>query len=150
MSLENAAVAQDTENAQHPRAASTPSSGASRVPSSCWPDLDALWFCYSPAHQFRYYYMNDTVDSCLGKIRRVARCFRSRLLSPEEAARLYEHATADDEDDAEKLRLGQETQPRSPEPVWELRPTSAPQETPPHPSETLSGDRASATGAPVV
>ncbi|KAK4533646.1 hypothetical protein CCYA_CCYA18G4528 [Cyanidiococcus yangmingshanensis] len=121
--------------------------GTSRVPSSCLPDLDALWFCYSPVYQFRYYYMNGTVDSCVGKVRRLVRCFRSRLVSSDEAARMYENAVGKDDDDGERHGgLGAEVcLPPTAEPVWALRPP--PPASPPQPSsEVTSEDAAPSTG----
>mmetsp|Transcript_25336 Transcript_25336/g.70869 ORF Transcript_25336/g.70869 Transcript_25336/m.70869 type:complete len:114 (-) Transcript_25336:396-737(-) len=32
----------------------------------CVPYFDALWFCYSPAHQLTEYYRYGTVDNCRG------------------------------------------------------------------------------------
>lgn len=89
---------------------SAAAAAAEEPPASCLPALDRLWFCYSPVYQFRYYYMNDTVDPCRETARAFFTCCRARLRSPERARQLY----------AEEARRRQERQP-PPEPVWRLK-----------------------------
>jgi hypothetical protein len=120
------AVPADSQTSHRTDVALAGERSSSKVPESCVPDLDALWFCYSPVYQFRYYYMNGTVDSCVGKVRRLVRCFRSRLLSPEDAERLYANGAEDDEN--AHASAGRRAGPY--EPVWELRARGAAPETP--------------------
>jgi hypothetical protein len=45
---------------------------------SCVPFFDALWFCYSPAHQLRQYYVYGTVDDCTGHWGALWDCLKQR------------------------------------------------------------------------
>ncbi|KAK9808468.1 hypothetical protein WJX73_009592 [Symbiochloris irregularis] len=45
---------------------------------SCIPKIDALWFCYSPVHQFTQYYRFGTVDDCFGHWSRLWDCLKQR------------------------------------------------------------------------
>ena len=82
-----------------------------KVPESCWPALDALWYCYTPVHQVRHYYMSGQVDACTEQAHRFWVCLRSRLVSADEAVALYRK-----EAQRERAREGQHAPP-----VWKER-----------------------------
>ncbi|DBA92697.1 hypothetical protein WJX77_009282 [Trebouxia sp. C0004] len=46
--------------------------------ASCIPHFDALWFCYSPVHQFKQFYRVGNVDDCLSYWNDLYDCLRQR------------------------------------------------------------------------
>ncbi|KAL3148543.1 hypothetical protein ABBQ38_013980 [Trebouxia sp. C0009 RCD-2024] len=49
-----------------------------RKEASCIPYFDALWFCYSPVHQFKQYYRVGNVDDCLSYWNNLYDCLRQK------------------------------------------------------------------------
>eukprot|EP00889_Picochlorum_renovo_P000136 jgi/Picre1/27166/NNA_000135.t1 len=54
----------------------SPESQQSRT--SCVKYFDALWFCYSPVHQLKRYYVYGDVDDCLGHWSKLMACLRQK------------------------------------------------------------------------
>ena len=82
----------------------------SRVPASCMKAFDSLYWCYSPVHQARQYYMTGELDDCRGRMRRFRMCIMSRFRHQEAAEKIYEEY-----EEGEKMEKAQH------EPVWEIR-----------------------------
>ena len=72
----DARAGQEAANTASPQGGSD---GVVRVPASCMHTLDALWYCYSPVHQAREYYMNGEFDDCRGRLKRFGMCVMSRF-----------------------------------------------------------------------
>ena len=79
-----------------------------RVPVSCMKAFDSLYFCYSPFHQGRQYYITGEFDNCRGRLKRFRMCVMSRFRSHSESEKLYEEVEM-----KEKI---------SHPPVWDFRP----------------------------
>lgn len=88
----------------------TASTQKRRVPVNCTKAFDSVYYCYSPLHQGRHYYINGELDDCRGRVRRFRMCMMSRFRSQEESEKLYEKA--EEQENAKKTY----------DPVWELRP----------------------------
>ncbi len=56
---------------------------------SCTKHFDALWFCYSPVHQLKRYYVDGDVDDCVSHWSTLVSCLkqktRFRVADEEEA-----------------------------------------------------------------
>lgn len=83
-----------------------------RVPASCMKAFDSVYYCYSPFHQARQYYVEGQLDDCRGRVRRFRMCMMSRFRRQEVSELLYEQ-----EEIAERKRTGADG-----DPVWLLRP----------------------------
>lgn len=81
-----------------------------RVPTSCTKTFDSLYYCYSPFHQAREYYVTGELDDCRARLRRFRMCVMSRFRSQSESEVLYEA-----EEEADKAK-----KPAAP-PVWTSR-----------------------------
>ncbi|GAB0490317.1 hypothetical protein MMPV_001551 [Pyropia vietnamensis] len=88
-------------------------------PRSCLHAFDALYYCYSPGHQFTTYYRDGTIDSCTGKLADLLRCGRARLADPTATAAT---AAAAASEAATTAGDGSEVAPLPP-PVWAPRPS---------------------------
>ncbi|PXF46562.1 hypothetical protein BWQ96_03690 [Gracilariopsis chorda] len=93
----------------HPR--DTPAS-PTRVPSNCAKAFDSLYFCYSPFHQARQYYITGQLDDCRGRLKRFRMCVMSRFRAQSDSEHLYEQDEIN-----EKKKKGLDTV----KPVWEFR-----------------------------
>jgi hypothetical protein len=67
-----------TEEATAPAADEdhTAATGAGAV--SCTKYFDALWFCYSPVHQLKRYYVNGDVDDCVSHWSTLVACLKQK------------------------------------------------------------------------
>lgn len=45
---------------------------------SCVKYFDALWFCYSPVHQLKRYYVHGDIDDCIGHWGRLMACMKQK------------------------------------------------------------------------
>lgn len=83
-----------------------------RVPVNCMKAFDSVYYCYSPVHQAREYYVTGEFDDCRGRLRRFRLCVLSRFRPQSVSERLYEE---DDSNEKKKKGLS------GIEPVWELK-----------------------------
>lgn len=83
------------------------------VPMSCTKAFDSVYFCYSPFHQARHYYIEGQLDDCRGRLRRFRLCLLARLKPHGEAERMF-HEENQRESKAKNLDKVQ--------PVWTIRP----------------------------
>lgn len=81
-----------------------------RVPVSCTKTFDSVYYCYSPFHQGREYYITGELDDCRGRLKRFRMCVMSRFRPQAVSEALYE-----EEETKEKGKKEQTN------PVWELR-----------------------------
>lgn len=84
----------------------------SKIPQTCTKAFDSLYYCYSPFHQARQYYINGELDDCRGRLRRFRLCLMSRLKPEAESELLFE-----EEEQREKKAKNLDNV----QPVWELR-----------------------------
>lgn len=84
----------------------------SSVPTSCMKAFDSVYYCYSPFHQARNYYIEGQLDDCRGRLRRFRLCLLARLKPQSEAERIYQR---EEQRERESKKLDQIT------PVWEMR-----------------------------
>jgi hypothetical protein len=70
------------------RAESSSSETATSTSVSCTKYFDALWFCYSPVHQLKRYYVHGDVDDCVGHWGTLMACLKqkTRFRMDEDAA----------------------------------------------------------------
>lgn len=61
-----------------------------RVPISCTKAFDSLYFCYSPFHQGREYYITGQLDDCRGRLKRFRMCVMSRFRPQAVSETIYE------------------------------------------------------------
>lgn len=81
-----------------------------RVPVSCTKAFDSVYYCYSPVHQAREYYITGELDDCRGRLKRFRMCIMSRFRPQAVSEALYE-------EEETKERGGKEQT----NPVWELK-----------------------------
>lgn len=80
-----------------------------RVPTGCTKAFDSLYFCYSPFHQGREYYITGQLDDCRGRLKRFRMCLMSRFRPQEVSETIYE-------EEEKKDSSGKSKAP----PVWEF------------------------------
>lgn len=81
-----------------------------RVPVSCTKAFDSVYFCYSPFHQGREYYITGQLDDCRGRLKRFRMCVMSRFRPQAVSETIY----AEEET---KQKSGKDKG----NPVWEFR-----------------------------
>lgn len=97
------------KNAQpNATAKSESSTKKQRVPLNCTKAFDSVYYCYSPVHQSKQYYMFGQLDDCRGRLKRFRMCAMSRFRSKDESELLYE-------EEEKRESAGR------PPPIWELR-----------------------------
>lgn len=99
----------------HPNAEAHPTdtpASPSRVPLNCAKAFDSLYFCYSPFHQARQYYITGHLDDCKGRLKRFRMCVMSRFRAQSDSELLYEQ---DEVEEKKKKGL------HNVKPVWEFR-----------------------------
>lgn len=101
-----------TEPAIAPENATANAQEKQRVPENCTKAFDSVYFCYSPFHQGREYYITGHLDDCRGRLKRFRMCMMSRFRPESESARIYA-----EEEEKEKKASGMDKV----KPVWELR-----------------------------
>lgn len=92
------------------------SQAESGVPKSCAKAFDSVYYCYSPFHQARNYYIEGQLDDCRGRLRRFRLCLLARLKPQSEAERMYQE---------EEQRERESKNLDGVKPVWDLRPEFA-------------------------
>lgn len=83
-----------------------------RVPQSCMKAFDSIYFCYSPVHQFRQYYITGELDDCRARLKRFRMCVMSRFRPQQDSEIIYQA-----EEEKEIKAAGMEHV----KPVWEFR-----------------------------
>lgn len=83
-----------------------------RVPLNCMKAFDSIYYCYSPVHQAREYYITGQLDDCRGRLRRFRLCVMSRFRPQSVSEQLYA-----EDDLSEKKKKGL----ADIEPVWSLK-----------------------------
>eukprot|EP00210_Caulerpa_lentillifera_P005632 g5385.t1 len=74
----------------------------SKKPESCLKYFDAVWWCFTPAHQIESYYINGQVDTCDESVKDFFNCLRGKLKvykdkSPRRVIpSIWEHRTVDE------------------------------------------------------
>lgn len=79
-----------------------------RVPLNCTKAFDSVYYCYSPFHQAREYYVRGELDDCRGRLKKFRMCMLSRFRAQQDSELIYE----------EEERREQAERPK---PVWEMR-----------------------------
>lgn len=82
----------------------------SRIPVSCTKAFDAVYYCYSPFHQAREYYIYGELDDCRGRLRKFRLCALSRLKPKNASEKMFEQ-----EEINENMK-----RPKS-KPVWQMK-----------------------------
>lgn len=90
----------------------SPNQAKSAVPKSCTKAFDSVYYCYSPFHQARNYYIEGQLDDCRGRLRRFRLCLLARLKPHSEAERIYQE---------EEQRQRKSKKLDQVKPVWEMR-----------------------------
>lgn len=82
----------------------------SRIPLNCTKAFDAVYYCYSPVHQAREYYIYGELDDCRGRLRKFRLCALSRLRPQNASEKMYEQ-----EEIKQNIK-----QPKA-KPVWQMK-----------------------------
>lgn len=83
-----------------------------RVPISCTKVFDSVYYCYSPVHQARQYYITGELDNCRGRLKKFRMCVMSRFRPQNQSEVLYEQ---------EEIKEQKKKNIHNIKPVWELR-----------------------------